>query len=306
MPLDPVVAQMLKQMAESNAPATADSTPGQARARYMALQSRVPAPHVMSIENACADDVAIRIYRPSIAPKPCIVYFHGGGWVLGDLESHDGVCRQLALAADMTIIAVDYRLSPEHPFPAALDDCYNTVCWIAQNAARLDIDADRIAVAGDSAGGNLAAAVCLRSRQTNGPDIAFQLLIYPVTDSGMDTPSYTENAEGYLLSRTTMAWFWQQYTGNDDSHRLNALAAPLQADDLSDLPPACIITAEFDPLRDEGRAFAERLKAEGVSAHYEEFAGMIHSFFGMTDTLAAARDAMQLAADQLKTALEGN
>lgn len=303
MPLDPFVETMLQRIATSDAPPMVDGTPEMARQMYRAMQSSIPAPHVMGIENAVADGTAVRIYRPGMARSPCVVYFHGGGWVIGDLETHDGVCRQLALASGMTVIAVDYRLAPEHPFPTPLQDCYQALHWIAENSARLDIDPTRIAVAGDSAGGNLAAAVCLKLRDEGRLKPAFQLLIYPVTNADLDTGSYRANGVGKVLTRDGMAWFWHHYTGGDPAHRLDPLAAPLIAEDLAGLPPACVITAEYDPLRDEGRDYADRLAAAGVATHYQDFSGMVHGFFGMTDHLAGARDAMALASAQLQAAL---
>ena len=198
------------------------------------------------------------------------------------------------------MIAVDYRLAPEHPFPAPLDDCYAATRWVFNNARELDIDPNNIAVGGDSAGGNLATAVCLKARDNNGPDIRHQLLVYPVTDAAMSTQSYSDNAEGYMLTRNSMVYFWNHYA--DEASRKNPLASPLLADDLSDLPPATILTAEFDPLRDEGEAYAGRLKAAGVETLLKRYDGLTHGFISMTDALEGARASVDLMASQLRNA----
>ncbi len=298
MPLDPAVADMLQGFAEAEGPAMTDVPPSEAREMYRAMQSTLLRPDVYEVTDDSAGEIPVRIYRPTADLSPAIVYFHGGGWVIGDLETHDPVCRQLALATGYTVIAVDYRLAPEHPFPAPLDDCYDATCWVADNARSLNIDPGRIAVAGDSAGGNLAACVSLKARDMGSPAISFQLLIYPVIDSQMNTQSYEDNADGFLLTRDSMQWFWNHYTDEDSA--MDPLAAPANARNLEGLPPACIITAEFDPLRDEGEVFADRLVKHGVPTRLERFDGMIHGFFGMTDLLAGSRQAMSLAADELK------
>ncbi len=303
MPLDPVFAEMLKQMAEADGPAMKDMAPSEARMMYRVMQEALPRPDLPSVEDSSADGVPIRIYRPTGERTACIVYFHGGGWVIGDLETHDGVCRQLAEASGMTVIAVDYRLAPEEPFPASIDDCYKATAWIAANGDTLNIDADKIAVAGDSAGGNLSTCVCLKARAEGGPHISFQLLVYPVTDTAMDTQSYVDNAEGFLLTKDTMTWFWDSYVGDDAASRSNPLASPMAENDLSGLPPACVITAEFDPLRDEGESYAERLKAAGVTVTIKRYDGMIHGFYGMTHLVEGAKDALALSVSELKSAL---
>ncbi|HKI73737.1 MAG TPA: alpha/beta hydrolase, partial [Pseudomonadales bacterium] len=263
MALDPIVEQMLTQMAEAGGPTLAEMTLADARAMYRMMGENFSRPQMDSIEDTTANGVSVRIYRPSAADKlPCLVYFHGGGWVIGDLESHDNVCRTLADQIGCVVIATDYRLSPEHPFPAPLDDCYTVTRWAADNADALNIDAAKIAVGGDSAGGNLSACVALRIKQEGGPALVHQLLMCPVTDAAMDTASYSENAEGYMLTRDTMTWFFGHYLGDTDSK--NPYISPLHAEDLSGLPPATVITAQYDPLRDEGEAYAGRLKAAGV------------------------------------------
>ena len=309
MPLDAVVAEMLKQMADAGGPAMNEVSPAEARLMYQAMQGVLPKPDVSQVTDTKIGGVPARVYRVSEGTSPCIVYFHGGGWVIGDLETHDSLCRQLALAAGMTLIAVDYRLAPEHPFPAAIDDCYKVTAEIAANGDALGVDGSRIAVAGDSAGGNLSACVCLMAKDKAAageaaPDIAFQLLVYPVTDATMSAQSIEENAEGYLLTKASMQWFWDHYAGGNKKAVASPYASPINAEDLSGLPPACVITAEFDPLRDEGEAYAEKLKAAGVAVTLKRYDGMIHGFFGMAHLLPAAQDAMTLGAEQIKAALK--
>lgn len=303
MPLDPAYQAMLKQLAAVDGPSMVDVPPQEAREMYRAMQSMLPHHEVAETEDADADGVPVRIYRASEEQAPCIVFFHGGGWVIGDLDTHDSICRQLANETGYTVVAVHYRLAPEHPFPAAIDDCYAALRWVQNNADKLNIKGDRIAVAGDSAGGNLAATVSIRARDEGTHGISFQLLIYPVTDFSFETGSYSENADGYLLTMEGMRWFWNHYIGHDESLGNHPLASPLQADDLSNLPPALIITAEFDPLRDEGEAYGERLKEAGVKTEVQRYDGLIHGFFGQTDLTQGAKDAMSSAALALREVL---
>lgn len=299
MPLNPIVELMLKQMAEAEAPALIEMSPADARAMYRAMNEEATKAELTSVSDNSADGVPIRVYRPSLAENlPCLVYFHGGGWVIGDLETHDAPCRLLAKESECVVIAVDYRLAPEHPFPAPLDDCYSATEWVARNAVELSINKNKIAVGGDSAGGNLAASVCIKARDESGPGITHQLLIYPVTDIAMDTESYNTNAEGYLLTRESMVWFWNHYVG--DTFADNALVSPLKTTDLSNLPTATVLTAEFDPLRDEGEAYGEKLKAAGVTTLIKRYDGFIHGFISMTDALEGARDAVSLLAAELR------
>jgi acetyl esterase len=250
-----------------------------------------------------AGDIPIRVYWPEgEGPFPVLVFFHGGGFVLCSLETHDGQCRALANRAGCVVVSVDYRLAPEHPFPAAPEDCYAVTEWVAAHAARLDADPARLAVAGDSAGGNLAAVVALMARDRSGPALRFQLLVYPVTNHDFETLSYRENAEGYFLTTNTMKWFWGHYLA-DVADGSNPYASPLRAEDLSGLPPGFCITAGYDPLRDEGEAYAERLRAAGVSCPTERFPGMFHGFFGMQALLDEADRAVTLAAGALRKAL---
>jgi acetyl esterase len=263
------------------------SGPGEAVAHVE--DRRVPGP---------AGDIPVRLYRPDGDSLPLLVYFHGGGWVLGGLGTHDALCRSLTNAAGCAILAVDYRLAPEHRYPAAADDCYAATVWAVANARTLDADPARVAIGGDSAGGNLAAVTALRARDQGTPPLKFQLLVYPVTDHAYATASYRENADGYLLTQGDMVWFWDHYLGDDDGS--DAYASPLRAKDLSGLPPALVITAGFDPLRDEGEAYARRLKDSGVTVTLTRYDGMIHGFFGMGAQLDKGKAAVVEAARFLR------
>jgi len=248
-------------------------------------------------------DIPIRVYMPdSERPMPGLVFLHGGGWVVGSLQTHDGLCRALANGGGCTVVSVDYRLSPEHKFPAAIDDAVAATRWVFENVSQLGIDRERIAVGGDSAGGNLAAAVALMLRDAAGPRLAFQLLIYPVTDRNFETPSYIANADGFRLTRSAMQWYWNHYlrsAADADDQR----ASPLRAASLEGLPPAFVATAEYDPLLDEGRAYADRLRAAGVPVEYREYPGLVHGFAGQGGVVDRARDALDELAAALRTAL---
>jgi acetyl esterase len=244
-----------------------------------------------------AGPIPIRVYAgENGGPRPCLVYFHGGGYVIGDLDSHDPVCRALARLSGALIVAVDYRLAPEHKFPAALDDCYAATLWVCANAAKLGADPLRIAVGGDSAGANMATVIATRCRDAGGPALAFQLLVYPPTNLGsFDTPSHREFAEDHYLTRTSMDYFMAQYFAQpEDMSRPDA--SPLLASDLTRLPPALILTAECDPLRDEGEAYAQRLEAAGVPVTCTRYPGMFHPFFSMPVLSEARRAYREVAA----------
>ncbi len=242
----------------------------------------------------------VRVYSPGrAAPRPALVYFHGGGWVLCDLDTHDVVCRAISRRAEAVVVAVDYRLSPENNFPVAVEDCYAATRWVASNTGRLGIDPRRIAVGGDSAGGNLAAVVALKARDEQGPALALQVLVYPVTNlSSFDTPSYAEFAEGYFLTKSQMEWFRDSYLAVSVDAK-QPYASPLLATDLHGLPPALVITAECDVLRDEGEAYAKRLENAGVLVTCSRYPGMIHPFFSMPGAIAQANQAI----DQVAAAL---
>ena len=246
-------------------------------------------PEVADVRLLAFENYALRVYRPvQNETLPALMYFHGGGWTIGDVDTHDVLCRQLAVGARCVVFSVDYRLAPEYPFPAALDDCLAATRYVAENAAKLKIRG--VAVAGDSAGGNLAAAVALAARDAGGPAIAFQLLIYPATDQRLATPSHERNGQGYLLTRDAITYFRRAYLPNDKDWA-DWRASPLLAKSHASLPPALVITAGFDPLLDEGRAYADKLRAAGVEVAYREFADMVHGFIlfgGVVDTANAA------------------
>jgi acetyl esterase len=254
-------------------------------------------------------ELPLRLYEPRDEPTekaPLVLYFHGGGWVVGSLDTHDGVCRKLAAETGYPVVSVDYRLAPEHPFPAALRDCYRALEWATETAPELDADPERVALAGDSAGGNLAAATALLARDEDGPSVAYQALVYPATGDPRETQAYAENAEGYFLPRETMEWFADQYL-DDDIDIGNIYARPRLAADLSELPPATIVTGGFDPLRDDGAAYARRLDEAGVSVCYHNYSGQIHGFFNMIADpvdLPDAHDAHERVAADLQNALD--
>jgi acetyl esterase len=244
----------------------------------------------------------VRAYSPGgPGPHPALVYYHGGGWVIGDLHTHDGLCRSLTNAARCAVLSVDYRLAPESKYPVAVEDSYAALLWIAANADRLGIDRRRIAVGGDSAGGNLATVVALAARDRKGPRLALQVLIYPVTDHDLDTRSYVENATGYVLTREGMRWFWNHYLARDAQGR-EPYASPLRASSLAGLPPALVITAEYDPLCDEGEAYAARLRDSGVPVTLTRYPGMFHGFVRMTNILDKARTALDEIASSVQKA----
>jgi acetyl esterase len=244
----------------------------------------------------------VRVYAPAREGLlPALVYFHGGGWAICSLETHDNVCRALANRARCVVVSVDYRLAPEHPFPAAVEDCYAAACWAAERGAPLGIDAARVAVGGDSAGGNLAAVTSLLARERGGPRLAGQLLVYPITNDDFDTVSYKENAEGYFLTRRMMQWFFGHYL-DDPAHRANPLVSPLRSERLDGLPPAHVVTADYDPLRDEGEAYAERLRQAGVATTVRRYPGVFHGFYSMFDQIDTGREAIEETARFLRGA----
>jgi acetyl esterase len=305
MPLDPQAKQVLEQIAALGLPANHLVSPSQARIN-MKSRPRAAGPDVARVEDRLIPgpgvDIPVRIYTPTGAgPFPILVWFHGGGWVVGDLETADPTARHLSVGAKCLVISVDYRLAPETKFPGAADDSYAATVWAAQHATRLNGDASKIAVGGDSAGSNLAAAVALMARDRGGLSLAFQLLVYPVTARDFDRSSYRQNAEGYGLTLDAMRWYWDHYLQHPEDAS-NPYAAPLVAENLKGLPPALVITAECDPLRDEGEAFAKRLQAAGVPTTYSLYDGMIHGFFGMTAVLDQGKQAMAEACAALQQA----
>lgn len=250
-----------------------------------------------------AGEIPLRIYTPAgTGPFKLMLYFHGGGFVIGDLESHDGVCRSLCNTSDSVVVSVDYRLAPENQYPAATDDCLAATRWAAENAAELNADAARLIVAGDSAGGNLAAVTALRARDEGGPAVASQVLIYPITDMDFDRGSYEANAEGYFLTRDMMRWFMAQYLGHEESVK-DSNVCPLHAESLRDLPPALVITAEYDPLCDDGEVYAEALLAAGVKTELVRFSGMIHGFVSLAEMIDDGKAAIAMTGRKLKEQL---
>ncbi|WP_435361798.1 alpha/beta hydrolase [Haloarchaeobius sp. DFWS5] len=252
-------------------------------------------------------DVPIRIYRPTEeGDLPSLVFFHGGGWLLGGLETHDALCRALANATECVVVAVDYRLAPENRFPAGLEDCYAATCWVANNAAELGASADSLVVAGDSAGANLAMGVGLLSRDRDGPDIDYQVLAYPPTNYAFDTDSYEANAQGYFLTRADMERFWDGYLRSelDGTH---AYASPLRAESMDGLPSSLVLTCGFDPLRDDGQALAQELSEAGVPTTHVQYDDMIHGFLTMLaePELDRARDSIQQIGEHVQQELRG-
>jgi acetyl esterase/lipase len=249
-----------------------------------------------------AGEIPVRIYRPAPdGPLPALVYFHGGGWTIGDLDIYDPSCRALANAVGCTVVSVDYRLAPEHKFPCAVDDAFAATRWVAEHATELGVDAARLGVAGDSAGGNLAAVVSLLARDARGPDLAFQLLVYPVTDYEFESESMAANATGYFLELESMRWFYDQYLA-DETQGDDWRFSPVRAADLSGLPPAFVLTAEFDPLRDQGEAYARKLEEAGVPVELRRYDGVFHGFFGMRDLMEPAQEAFDDVTKALRVA----
>ena len=306
-PLDPQATAVIRFLAQLGHPSLEKVSASEARRLYRetraALRPPAPALPVVGDLNAegTAGSIPLRLYRPSNGVLPALIYFHGGGWVLGDLDTHDAVCRQLAVQAGVVVIAVDYRLAPEHPFPAAVDDCYSATAWIASNAVALGIDNRRLAVGGDSAGGGLAAVMTLMARR-GGPALAFQILVYPVTDLRAESESYSKYADGYLLTRNMMRWFIAQYAPTPDDVR-DWRASPLLAPSVDGVPPALVITAGLDPLRDEGEAYARRLEEAGVAVDYMCLGGMIHGFLTMGGKIDTASRAVSHIASALRQRL---
>jgi acetyl esterase len=311
MALDPVLKAFLDQIAAIGGPKTWEMSPGEAREAFAALMQlagpkdipigkvadlSIPAPH---------GAIAARSYTPVAGggeALPTLVFFHGGGWVIGSIATHDGLCRLLANDSGCRVISVEYRLSPESKFPGPVDDAFAALAWIEKNAADLGVDANRLAVGGDSAGGGLAAVMAQMAKAKGGPKLAYQLLLFPVTQIGAETKSLKDFAEGYFLERRTLDWFYAQYlpTGAEKS---DPRISPLLAKDLSGLPPAFVMLAEFDPLHDEGQDYAQRLRGAGVSVTVPEHPGMTHDFIYLQGILPQAATALADAAKAMKAAL---
>jgi len=301
MPLHPQAQAVADFYAAIRTTPFEELSPVEARALYSAGQ--VPSTEVVhEIRDVQAGSIPCRLYRPSAQTDlGLLVFFHGGGWVIGDLNSHDGVCRSIANKSGHAVLSVDYRLAPEHKFPAAFDDCVAAVKWAFENAKTLGIDNSRMAVGGDSAGGNLAAAVAL----AEVVPFKFQMLIYPAVDMSMESPSISENANAPILTKAVMAWFVAHYMSSD-ADRANIKASPMVASDdqLKRVPPAIVITAQYDPLRDEGEAYGKRLVENGVSATITRYNGAFHGFFNMITILDDAQSAHAQASMLLKKYLD--
>jgi acetyl esterase len=298
VPVDPRIAAMLTTLAEAGFPPMYEGTPEAGRAQYLELTHEGREPEhlvpVGSIEDitlpGAAGELKARIYRPDgEGPFPTVAFFHGGGWVIGNLDTHDNMARNVCRGSRAVVVSVDYRLAPEHPFPAAADDAVAAARWVAEHLGELGRN-ERLAVAGDSAGGNLAAVVA-QQLHADGTPLVGQFLIYPAVDAGGEYPSRVQNARGYLLEQPSMDWFYGHYAGAWDDVKDPRLS-PLHAADLAGLPPAVIVTAEFDPLRDEGEAYGKALRAAGVDAEVRRYDGMIHGFFDMGTISPAAQAAI--------------
>lgn len=315
--LDPEAKALLDAVKAANRPEYADLGAEGARKLYKDTRGAVtpPPPEVSEVDNIAAPGphgpIPLRYYRPAGVDKkeqlPAVVFYHGGGWVIGDLDTHDVACRTLANEARCAVVSVDYRMGPEHKFPCAVDDAYAALLWVADEAKRLRIDPSRIAVGGDSAGGNLAAVVCIavrektRAGEAGVPKVVYQLLIYPATDMHMDTESHKRFGVGHLLTRSAMDWFQMQYL-NNEADRDDWRASPLRAKSLAGLPPAYVVVAGHDPLRDEGEAYAMALKAAGVPVAFREFPGQIHGFVVMGKAIPQANQALAEMGVALKLA----
>ena len=310
MSLDPQARALLDAAKAAGAPEMWELTPDQARAEYLRRTERVRADvDIYRVEDrqipGPVQPIKVRVYTPQVSQEqaslPVLVWYHGGGFVIGDLDSHDSACRALANQTECLVVAVDYRLAPEHKFPGAVEDCEAALHWVAAHATELGGDPGRIAVGGDSAGGNLAAVVALLAREKGGPKLCFQLLIYPCVAPEPETPSHHQFAEGYLLTRKTITWFFKQYL-RSSKDTLDPRYAPLEEKDLSSLPPSLVIVAGFDPLRDEGVDYAKALIEAGNKVTLSNYEGMIHGFYLMGGMIDKANQAIEESARHLKEA----
>jgi acetyl esterase len=308
MPLDPQAQRVVDALAALNLKPIKDSTPTEARE---SMRTRTAALGPFEEVAAVADhrvpvtggEITVRLYRPAgVGPHPVLVFYHGGGWTIGDLDTHDVLCRQLCNGSGAVVVSVDYRMGPEHRFPAAVDDCLAATRWVRHAARELGVDAARLAVGGDSAGSNLAAVVAILARDAGDLPIAYQLLIYPATDMRRRHPSHTTNGRGYLLTTETISYYHDHYIA-DPAHDLDWRASPLLHADLTKLPPALVLSAGFDPLRDEGLEYADRLVAAGNRATYVCYERQIHGFITMGKVVDEANTAVAFCAAELKRAL---
>lgn len=308
MTLDPQVKELVNLMEAEGAPPIASQSPEEARRAYKDMKYDEEVESVHEVQNRIIPspdgDIPVRVYLPEgKGPHPALLFFHGGGWVIGDIDTHDNVSRALTNLADCVVVSVDYRLAPEAKFPAAVDDCYAATLWVSENASEFNIDPSRIAVGGDSAGGNLTAVISYLSRENGLPKLVHQLLFYPATDFTADNNSRCENATGYFLTIDDINYFSNHYLDKKEDYK-NPLASPFLIDNLTGLPPATVITAEYDPLRDEGEAYAKRLKEAGVPVTLTRYDGMIHGFVVMASQLDKGKLALKQAAASLKKTFE--
>ena len=306
MPLDPQIMAMRDQRIRAQVAQLYTLSLDEARAADLASirESAGAGEPVFEVTDTTlpgpAGDLPVRLYRPSDDRSlPVLAYFFGGGWTLGSIDTADAICRSLANMAGCLVVTVGYRLAPEHPFPAAVEDCFAAVGWIAATAADLGADAARIAVGGDSAGGNLAAAVTLMARDEGTVKLVGQLLVYPNTEQMVDDESLRDNRDPWLFNNRSVAWYRQHYLA-DPQHAYEPMASPMLAARLDGLPPALVITAEYDPLRDQGERYARRLAAEGTPTELTRYDGMVHGFFGMAGSVDGARSALKQAAAALR------
>lgn len=312
MPVHPQVAQYLEEIAKIDLPSFEEMTPEIIRSTL----SPSPEPHLPAnkIEDlklpVNGTEIPVRIYTPGAIQEnaseafPALVYFHGGGWVMGTLDAYDGLCQDLAGTASCKVISVDYRMAPEHPYPVPFEDAYSATEWVVSHASDLEIDPARIAVGGDSAGGNLATAVALRARQSNSLNLIYQMLVYPVTNYQFDTESYQKYGINYFLTKRAMEWFWEQYLPHE-SAGLEVYASPLRCKDLSGLPDAIVITAGYDPLYSEAVQYVELMRQSGITVEHINYEDMIHGFFRRSDLYDRAFEAVQLAGQHLREAFTG-
>lgn len=309
MPLHPQAEAIARAFAERVAAATGPAPTIEERRAMVDASPRQPGAEMALVENRTVDgpngEVPVRVLVPhGKGPFPVVMYFHGGGWVIGTVDSSEALARSIAEASGCIVVSVEYRLAPEHKFPMGLEDCYAATRWAAEEAASFGGDGSRLAVSGDSSGGNLAAAVCLVARDRGGPAIAYQALIYPVLDRDFKTKSYEENANGYLLTRRMMVSNWRDYLDREETAS-DPYAAPVQSKDVSGLPPAYVLTAEYDPLRDEGATYSGMLERAGVPTRYVCYDGMVHGFFGFTGQVDMASVAVADLGAALREALAG-
>jgi acetyl esterase len=309
MSLDPILKGLMDQMAANPMPKLWEIPAAAGRDMFKGMITMLDAQDVPigKVEDRTipgpGGNLPVRVYTPvgsGAAALPALVFFHGGGFVIGDLTTHDALCRQLANEAKARVVAVDYRLAPEHKFPAAADDCFAALKWVADHASTIGVDANRIAVCGDSAGGNLAAVVCQLAKQAGGPHIVYQVLIYPTTIAHAQTPSMKAFEKGYFLEREGMDWFFDAYVPKGHDLKDPKLA-PFWGD-VKGLPPAYVITAGFDPLKDEGKQYADKMSAAGVPVVYKDYPAMVHGFFGMSGVVPQAKEAIRDAAAKLRGA----